>query len=95
MPSPNPFYGMQNEPWAKFCGPLWSDIDDEYDEDLYFDFCASMAKESDNSENKVISSEKDIDFVKALKIKEARLARRLREVRKTKDQLRKRITKRI
>ena len=41
------------------------------------------------------SLEKDIDFVKALKIKEARLARRLREVRKTKDQLRKRITKRI
>jgi len=41
------------------------------------------------------SLEKDIDFVKALKIKEARLARRLREVRKIKARLRKRITKRI
>tara|TARA_Y100000034_G_C6754385_1_gene335560 strand:- start:153 stop:437 length:285 start_codon:yes stop_codon:yes gene_type:complete len=38
---------------------------------------------------------KDIDFVKALKIKEARLKRALSEVRRVKDKLRKRITKRL
>jgi len=41
------------------------------------------------------SIEQDIDFIKALKIKEAKLARRLREVKLAKDKIRKRITDRI
>jgi len=39
--------------------------------------------------------EQDIDFVKALKIKEARLARRIREVKRVKARLRKRISRRL
>ena len=41
------------------------------------------------------SIEQDIDFVKVLKIKEAKLVKRLREVRRAKTKLRKRITKRL
>ena len=41
------------------------------------------------------SIESDIDFIKALKIKEARLLRKLKEVKKTKLRVRNRLTKRI
>ncbi len=41
------------------------------------------------------SIEQDIDFIKVLKIKESRLNRRLREVRRARARLRKRITKRL
>jgi hypothetical protein len=39
--------------------------------------------------------ENDIDYIKALKIKEARLKKRLREVKRAKLKLRRRITKRL
>ena len=41
------------------------------------------------------SIESDIDFIKALKIKEARLLRKLKEVKRTKLKVRNRLTKRI
>ena len=41
------------------------------------------------------SIESDIDYIKALKIKEARLLRKLKEVKRTKLRVRNRLTKRI
>jgi len=41
------------------------------------------------------SIESDIDFIKVLKIKEARLIRKLKEVKRTKAKVRNRLTKRI
>jgi hypothetical protein len=41
------------------------------------------------------SIESDIDFIKALKIKEARLVRKLKEVKKVKSQVRSRLVKRL
>ena len=39
--------------------------------------------------------EKDIDYIKALKIHEAKLVKKLRQIKEAKSALRKRITKRI
>jgi len=56
---------------------------------------AAAAAEEVDADELADSLAKDIDFVKALKIKEARLKRALSEVRSAKDKLRKRITKRL
>ena len=55
---------------------------------------AKSAPEVD-ADDQANTLEKDIDFIKVLKIKESRLSRRLREVRRAKARLRKRITKRL
>jgi len=41
------------------------------------------------------SLEKDIDYMKALKIHEARLMRRVRQIKEAKNQLRRRIAKKV
>lgn len=54
-----------------------------------------VAAEEVDADDLAGSIESDIDFIKALKIKEARLVRKLKEVKKVKSQVRNRLVKRL